>query len=182
MSRSLRSPRIWMSAFLAMGLFASGYLLYVYVTGGPIACGAAHGCDLVRASRWAYLGPIPQPLLGVLFYTGMLAILVARTLVSTAASALWLKRLTFLGACVGFIESVILFLIQWQEIGAFCTWCLVSGVAASGAFALAWVDSASASDEQRLADLRGYACVLGALALLGIPGFLLLVRPALLGL
>ncbi len=181
--QTLRSPRVWMAFFLAMGLFASAYLLYVYVTGGPIACGPAHGCDVVRASRWAYVGPIPQPLLGVLFYSGMLGILIARSVLdgSTNASS-WLWRLTRVGAVVGFIESVALFLIQWLEIGAFCTWCLVSGVAATMVFLLAWADRGSQGGEAQLADLRGYACVMGLLAVLGVPGFLFLVRPALLGL
>lgn len=172
-----------MGFFLALGLFASAYLLYVYVTGGPIACGPAHGCDLVRASSWAYIGPIPQPLLGVLFYTGMLGILIARAVLegSTNASS-WLWRLTKIGALVGFVESVILFLIQWFVIGAFCTWCLVSGVAATMVCVLVWFDRGSQTGEAQLADLRGYALVIGLLVVLGIPGFLMLVRPALLGL
>lgn len=166
-----------------LGVFASGYLFYVYMTGGPIACGPAHGCDIVRASRWAYLGPIPQPLLGVVFYMGMLGLLIVRSILDASHQANhWLKRLTFLGACIGFIESIALFLIQWLEIGAFCTWCLVSGMTSTGIFILAWLDSPLQTPEQKLADLRGYALVMGVLVVLGIPSFLFLVRPALLGL
>lgn len=176
MLQSLRSPRVWMSAFLALGLFASVYLLVVYVTGGPIACGPTHGCDVVRASRWAYIGPIPQPLLGVLFYAGMLGLLVTRSVLSTSTRThLWLQRLTLLGAIVGMAESVVLFLIQWLEIGAFCAWCLVSGAAATGTFVLAWLDRAALTDGQRSADLEGYAVVLGTLALIGTPLLLVLL-------
>lgn len=183
MIKTLHSPRFWMSMLSGLGLFASGYLLYVYVTGGPIACGPAHGCDIVRASRWAYLGPIPQPLLGVVFYAGMLGLLIVRSILdSSQRVALLLKRLTFVGACIGFIESAVLFLIQWVEIGAFCTWCLVSGATSTGIFILAWLDSPTQTGEQKLAELRGYALVMGLLVVLGIPGFLYLVRPALLGL
>lgn len=176
MLQSLRSPRVWMSAFLALGLFASVYLLVVYVTGGPIACGPTHGCDVVRASRWAYIGPIPQPLLGVLFYAGMLGLLVTRSVLSASTRThLWLQRLTLLGAIVGMAESVALFLIQWLEIGAFCAWCLVSGAAATGTFVLAWLDRAALTDGQHSADLEGYAVVLGMLALIGTPLLLVLL-------
>ena len=45
-----------------VGLFVSTYLLVVYVTGGPIVCGAVHGCDVVRASTWAKtVFDLPRP-------------------------------------------------------------------------------------------------------------------------
>jgi hypothetical protein len=52
-----------------VGLFASAYLFYTYVTGAPIACGIVSGCEAVRASKWATtVFNLPRPVLGLVFY------------------------------------------------------------------------------------------------------------------
>lgn len=183
MTAFFRSIRFWMGFALAIGLFASAYLFYTYVEGGPIVCGLTQGCDIVRASRWAYIGSVPLPFFGVIFYAGMLALLVVRSLLHASSRVMeWLKRFTLFGACVGCLESISLFFVQWREIGVFCTWCLVSGAAATTVCVLAWFDAPTNSEEERLSDLRGYAVIMALLSLVGIPLFLLLVRPTLLGL
>lgn len=169
-----RSPRVWMASWLALGLFASAYLLVVYVTGGPIVCGAEGGCELVRASTWAFLGPVPRPLLGLAFYVAMLGLLLLRALTPWRESRLrWLMLLL---AFVGLIESVHLFFVQWLDIKAFCLWCLVSGLATLGVFLSAIFDRTSLTESQRLADLRGYALVFVALGLIGAPALFLMLR------
>ncbi len=169
----VRSPRVWMAAAYAIGWFASAYLLYVYITGGPIACGATHGCDVVRASSWAYVGPIPQPLFGVAFYTGMLTLLVARSISASREKTLW--RLIQIGAVFGFLESLLLFFVQWLDVRAFCTWCLVSGVAATIGCMMMLLDKERLTTKEREADLLSYTIVLLALAGIGMPMFLWLV-------
>lgn len=170
----LRSVRVWIGAFLALGLFASAYLLVVYVTGGPIVCGQEGACEVVRASKWAYVGSVPRPALGVVFYTGMLILFLMRAI--SAWRPVWLRRLAFLGAVVGLAESVHLFLIQWLDIKAFCLWCLASGAATLAVFVLSFFDKGELSASERLADLRGYAAVFFAFVVLGVPGLLFLTR------
>lgn len=170
----LRSPRVWMAAWLALGLFASAYLLVVYVTGGPIECGADGGCEVVRASAWAYLGPVPRPLLGLAFYAAMLALLLLRAL--TPWQERRLRWLMLRLALVGFIESAHLFYLQLAVIKAFCLWCLASGVATVGVLAAAVFDRASLTESQRLDDLNGYAMVFAVLGLVGAPALFLLLR------
>ncbi len=130
--------RLTMAIASLVGLFASGYLLYTYVAGVPIACGSGGGCDIVRLSKWAYTFGLPRPLLGVIFYVGVFGLLVAR--VATDWQGRWLYRLTMLAAIVGFIESAFLFLVQWLDIKAFCIWCLTSALAATIIAAVAWFD------------------------------------------
>src|SRR3989338_9130158 len=112
-----------------VGLFASAYLFYVYVTGGPIRCALVSGCEIVRISKWAYTFGVPRPLLGLIFYTGIFGLLVLRV------ASVWRPRilywLTMLAAVVGFIESAFLFLVQWLDLKAFCFWCLLSAVSAT---------------------------------------------------
>ncbi len=163
-----------MAAWLALGLFASAYLLVVYVTGGPIVCGAEGGCEVVRASAWAYLGPIPRPLLGLAFYVAMLCLLLLRAL--TPWQERRLRWLMFFLAIVGFVESVHLFSIQLLVIKAFCLWCLASGVATVGVLAASVFDRTSLTESQRLDDLSGYALVFAVLGLVGAPALFLLLR------
>ncbi len=163
-----------MAAWLALGLFASAYLLVVYVTGGPIVCGAEAGCETVRASTWAFIGPVPRPLLGLAFYVTMLGLLLVRAL--TPWQERRLRWLMLLLAFVGLIESIHLFFVQWLSIKAFCLWCLASGLATLGVFLAGIFDRTSLTESQRLADLRGYTAVFAVLALIGAPGLFLLLR------
>ncbi len=58
-----------MAALLAsiVGASASAYLLVEYLTGQPGICLTGSGCDIVRASAFAYPLGIPAPLIGLLF-------------------------------------------------------------------------------------------------------------------
>ncbi len=146
------SSRIGSALAILLGLFASAYLLFVYVTHGPIVCGVSGGCELVRASKWAHVGPIPTPFFGVIFYFGMLLLLVARFATQKGERVLyWVMRI---GAIVGFLESVSLFCIQWLVVKAFCVWCLISGVSATVIFLLSWFDQALLSEQQKQEELK----------------------------
>ncbi len=165
--KALPSARVWMAAFAAIGWFAAAYLLYVYLVGGPIACGPTSGCEIVRASRYAYVGPIPQPLLGLGFYSALMALLVYRAVAQAHHQRLfWATRAL---AIVAFIESVALFLLQWLDIRAFCLWCLMSGAASTGIFLATWFDAAERTGEGQKRDLAGYAIVMLLLAVVGMP-------------
>lgn len=131
-----------------IGLFASIYLLITYTSGKPIVCGTSHGCDIVRSSEWAYLGPIPRPALGVLFYAGFIGWLLYRLAFAKKAWQKILLELTWVGAFIGFAESAWLFYVQAALIKAFCTWCLTSGAAALILFLSSFFDSAEELDER----------------------------------
>src|SRR3989338_769152 len=122
-----------------VGLFVSTYLLIVYVTGGPIVCGAVRGWEIVRASTWATSFGVPRPLLGVIFYTAIIALLVWRA-VYPHTRARFAYHLSMLAVAVGFIESSFLTFVQWLDIKAFCIWCLTSAAMATILFIVAWWD------------------------------------------
>ncbi len=136
-----RILRIRRGIFIAAcaGVIIASYLAVTYLSAIPIACGPLHGCDVVRASRWAKWFGIPTPLFGLAFYLAMLALLVVRT-----AMPHWKRilcyRLTRILAVLGFIESCFLFFIQLLDLKAFCTWCLGSAVAATTIFICSWFD------------------------------------------
>jgi protein-disulfide isomerase/uncharacterized membrane protein len=128
-----------------IGCFVATYLFITYVTGGPIVCGVAHGCDVVRLSPQAKMFGLPTPLFGMAFYLGMAALIVFRTALPTFQRR-WLYRLTMIGATAGLIESAYLTFVQAFEIRAFCTWCLASAVTAVLLFGVAWFDKTLDAD------------------------------------
>lgn len=157
-----------------IGIFASAYLLYTYVTGAPISCAIVSGCDQVRASKWAYTFGIPRPLLGVVFYLGVFALLVVRAATTwRAKELLWLTRVA---ATIAFIESGFLFAIQWIDLKAFCLWCLISALASVVLFAMMPFDREQTEEGVRSArELRGYLLSLVVFAVLASGGFVALL-------
>jgi uncharacterized membrane protein len=127
-----------MAVAALVGLFASAYLFYVYVTGGPIACAIVSGCDVIRSSKWSTSFGLPRPFFGLLFYGVMFQLLVVRSALSIRRKELYLATLVL--SVIGFIESIFLFLVQWLDVKAFCVWCLVSGAAATVIFLAALAD------------------------------------------
>ncbi len=132
----VRRAMLW-TAFV--GLFASIYLFITYVTGTPIACGIVSGCELVRASKWAYTFGIPRPLLGIIFYLFVIFLLVVRVYAPKHRPRFW-TTFTILVTGIGFVESVYLTLVQWLDIKAFCTWCLTSAAVATLLFFLSFFE------------------------------------------
>lgn len=122
-----------------VGLFASVYLFITYVSGKPIACGLLSGCEIVRASKWAYSLNVPRPLLGIVFYLAFIFLLTFRAYAPHYRPYWWRWALLAV-ATIGLVESGFLTLVQWFDIRAFCTWCLTSAVAASVLFVLALFD------------------------------------------
>lgn len=163
------------AAFL--GLFASSYLLYAYVSHTPIVCGSSSGCEIVRLSQWAYVfGTIPRPLLGVAFYAAVLVLLLVRVALRTYPRALW--RLLQVLIVIGVVESAILFFVQWREIGAFCLWCLISAVASLELAFCAFFDKSleAATPDERSKELRLMVYAMGGLTVVLLAGLWLLLN------
>jgi uncharacterized membrane protein len=168
--------RVSMVVALFVGLFASAYLLYTYVTGGPIACALVSGCEIVRSSKWAYTFGIPRPLLGIVFYAGLFALLVLRVAWNWKPRLLY--WLTMLAAAVGVIESAFLFFVQWLDIRAFCFWCLLSAVTALVIAAVAPFDRAEDAREASAArELKTYFILLLIFVPIAFVGMAWLVWP-----
>ncbi len=175
-----------------LGVFASAYLLVDYVFGSGI-CLTGSGCDLVRASDFAYPLGIPMPLLGLVFYLLAMVMLLAappRRVIGLRADAMaagW--------SVIGVGVMAFLTIVELFVIGALCSWCLLSAVAsvllASGAIA-AWrsgepvpeVVARSAHARRRLMaevdrsrhDLRRFAGTIGGV--LGVAFVALIALPA----
>ena len=126
MHRSTAAARWRATALLAsiVGAAASAYLLVEYVTGQSGVCLTGSGCDLVRASAFAYPLGIPTPLYGLVFYL-VAGWVVPRTLdakrVGGRAPGTALLALALAGA----LASITLTALEAFVIKAYCSWCLV---------------------------------------------------------
>ncbi len=167
--------RLIMVLAALIGFFTSGYLFYEYVTGGRIACALVSGCDVVRSSAWAKSFGIPRPFFGLLFYGVLFYLLILRTVLAKWARELYFATVAF--AVIGFIESAVLFVVQWLDLKAFCFWCLLSGIAASVIFLAMFFDRPLSSEsEARGRELKRFFWVLAVYAPLAIASFVWLTR------
>lgn len=87
-----------------------------------------HGCEAVLNSSYSMIGLIPMALMGVIFYT----IIIVFCLLILVEGQKQLLKLFHLSVLVGFLFSVVLFLIQALIIHSFCQYCLLSEVIATG--------------------------------------------------
>ena len=107
------------AALALTGVAIAAYLTYAHYADTRIACPTG-GCETVQSSSYAFLGPLPVALLGLLAYIAILAsLLLPRETRWTVVLATALS---------GAIFSAYLFGVQALELDAFCTWCLASDV------------------------------------------------------
>jgi protein-disulfide isomerase len=130
MHRSTAAARWRSAALLAsiVGAAASTYLLVEYLTGQPGVCLTGSGCDLVRASAFAYPLGIPTPLIGLVFYLGAIW-LTLRTVDVDSIAGLRVETGLLSLAVIGATASTVLTAIEAFVIEAFCSWCLVQAAA-----------------------------------------------------
>lgn len=118
-----------------IGLFVAVYLL-LYQMGfyGALLCGAG-SCEVVQASRYARFLGQPVPLLGTLWYAGVLVL--AFLGLGPARDQRWLDPLLALAATGGLLFSIYLTGIEFFVLHAVCMWCVVSAILTVAIFVLA---------------------------------------------
>jgi uncharacterized membrane protein len=123
-------PAMSYLVLVGIGCIDAAYLAWGHLSGARLVCLTGSGCDIVAASRYAYLFGVPVAYFGLLLYLAMglaawwlsrqptlatpLAAAVAAGLLGlNVASALFSAYLTWVAATV---------------IDATCNWCLFSAV------------------------------------------------------
>lgn len=130
--------RNWAVAGLAaVGFVVAGYLAFTKLGGeNPLFCTAGSGCDIVQASRYAVFFGLPTALWGAGLYAAVAAIALAGM-----DTRRWLAA--FLLAVAGVSFSAYLTYLELFEIGAVCSYCVLSAVIAVALFALLLVGRSS---------------------------------------
>jgi uncharacterized membrane protein len=128
MQRLINNKLLIYSIVLAFfGFLDSAYLTILHYKNIVPPC-TIHGCEAVLTSTYSMIGPIPLALFGVLFY---LAVIIICLLIVVEGMKKLLKFFHFT-VLVGFLVSIVLFLIQALIIKSFCQYCLLSEVIATG--------------------------------------------------
>ncbi len=107
-----------------LGFLDSAYLTILHYQNALPPCSINLGCEAVLTSKYSTLGPMPLALYGVIFY---LAVLILSLLLITNYKKIYLNILYPL-IFVGFVVSVVLFLIQAFILHSFCQYCILSEV------------------------------------------------------
>lgn len=107
-----------------LGLLDAAYLTITHYQNTAVFCTLEHPCSIVLTSKFATLGTIPVALLGAIYYLLVLAYGIALLITRKKTLIVQLVILSL----VGFIVSIILFLIQAFILHAFCIYCIFSEV------------------------------------------------------
>lgn len=103
------------------GILVSGYLLLKTNDPSSVVCSIGGGCETVLSSQYAKLFGLPVAGLGIFWY---LAALVLVWLVYF--KRIWAELPLRIWAIGGLAFSLYLLYLEKYQIGAYCTWCLVS--------------------------------------------------------
>jgi uncharacterized membrane protein len=117
-----RNRRLVIIVLTVLGLFVAGYLTWSHFSGEPVYCGQSDSCELVNSSRFAYLGPIPVALIGLIGYL----IILLLSLIPPKEDRQWPLLLIFGGSLIGVILQWYLFYIEVAVLRAICYWCVTS--------------------------------------------------------
>lgn len=106
-----------------LGFAVSAFLFYEYTFSGAVLCPVGRGCDIVRASPYAYIFGIPIPLLGLVFYLAMAILSVVH---SHDFPTKLVRKLQLLVGFSGVGFGIYLTYLEAYVIKAFCFWCVTS--------------------------------------------------------
>jgi len=107
-----------------VGIVVAGYLTYSHYSGEPIYCGGSSSCELVNASRFAFLLGIPVSTLGLAAYVAILIL----SRIKSDERRQWPAVALFGIALIGVMFQWYLFYIEVAVLRAICYWCVASQI------------------------------------------------------
>jgi uncharacterized membrane protein len=122
-----------------LGLAVSSYLAYAHYREVSTICLQGMECDEVLSSSYASLYGVPLSVLGLIVYAlvVLLGLLIWR---GSAARQNWFGLAAYVVALSATLWSLYLYYLEIFEIGAFCTWCVVSSLVVFTLMVLALVN------------------------------------------
>jgi uncharacterized membrane protein len=118
-----------------VGLLIASYLSVVELGGGVPYCGPLHGCETVAASKYAWVGPFPVAVYGVILSTILLVLALAWIRTDNPI----LLDLHYGLSLIGVIFEVYFITLQIFVIEAVCIWCTLYGLSLILRFLVAMV-------------------------------------------
>jgi uncharacterized membrane protein len=112
-----------------VGSGISGYLSFEHGREGNLICGIGHGCQVVAASSYAYLGPLPTASYGMFMYMLLTAVYGTRLILQPSAQVAHALRVgAAIVICTGTGVSAWLTYVELYILHAMCFWCVMSAV------------------------------------------------------
>lgn len=120
-----------------IGIMDASYLTYEELSGQIPPCGAGFDCGGVLNSPWAYIGPIPLSVFGLLYYATVFVIatlnfleidlqMLITSVTKSVAFSFPAHQLLLYLTTFGFFFSLYLLILMAFVIQAWCLYCLVS--------------------------------------------------------
>jgi uncharacterized membrane protein len=123
-----------------VGIGIAGYLTYVHYKGLSPICAINQGCEKVQSSKYAKVGGVPVPLIGLIGYLTILGSLLVRG---------ELARLATAGMAIfGMLFSGYLTFLELFRIHAICQWCVGSAITMTVIAVLATIRALRAPDDE----------------------------------
>jgi len=114
-----------------VGIGIASYLTYVHYKGLSPICALNQGCEKVQSSRYAKVGGVPVPLIGLIGYLAIFVSLLIRGELARLATAVM--------TIGGFAFSVYLTSLELFRIHAICQWCVGSAIVMTSLAVLATI-------------------------------------------
>lgn len=114
-----------------VGIGIASYLTYVHYKGLSPICALNQGCEKVQSSRYAKVGGVPVPLIGLIGYVTIFVSLLIRGELARLATAVM--------TIGGFAFSVYLTSLELFRIHAICQWCVGSAIVMTSLAVLATI-------------------------------------------
>ena len=129
--RGDRTLRRAMIVLTLVGIGIASYLTYVHYKGLSPICALNQGCEKVQSSRYAKVGGVPVPLIGLIGYLAIFVSLMVRGELARLATAVM--------TIGGFAFSVYLTSLELFQIHAICQWCVGSAIVMTSLAVLATI-------------------------------------------
>jgi uncharacterized membrane protein len=110
-----------------IGFFVAAYLVAHHLGWvGHLMCGVGD-CDVVQASTWSSVGPVPTAGIGLAGYIALLIVSILG-LQPTFLGSRWVSAALLAMASVALVFSVFLTYLEAFVIHAWCQWCVLSAI------------------------------------------------------
>ena len=134
-----RTLRRAMIVLTLIGIGIASYLTYVHYKGLSPICAINQGCEKVQSSKYAKVGGVPVPVIGLVGYVAIFVSLTLRGELARLATAVM--------AIGGFAFSLYLTSLELFRIHAICQWCVGSAIVMTSLAALATIRVLRAPEE-----------------------------------
>ncbi len=171
--------RILLLPLTLVGLFDSLYLWWVYTSPDrPMVCFGT-GCDVVRASPFAFPMGIPMPVPGFAMYAALALLVFAQPLFQGTMAGATRKAMAGISG-LGFLFSLYLTGLEAFVLHAWCFWCVVSAIVVTLIFGLSVLEVVRPLPEPEpaaaIALARRQLAVVVLAVVVGTPLFFVLMR------